>query len=316
MFHVEHNKKLNTKLKMFHVKHELINIKNCPICNSENHTFWRKGTDHNVSKDEFKIVSCDGCGFRFTNPIPSENTIGNYYKSENYISHSSTKKGVINKLYHIVRNRAIKQKERLITSLTKEKNLLDIGCGTGDFLGYCKSQNWNAIGLEPDEDARKIALDKNKIETFDLNYLDKIESDSKDIITMWHVLEHVYNLNKDIESYKRILKPNAHLVVAVPNCSSHDADHYKEHWAALDLPIHLYHFTPNDIKNLFEKHGMELVKILPMKFDSYYISMVSEKYKGGNIISGFWRGFISNLKAKKTQKTYSSQIYVLKNIKN
>ncbi len=298
------------------MKHELINIKNCPICSSENHTFWRKGIDHNVSNDEFNIVFCNNCGFRFTNPIPSENTIGNYYKSENYISHSSTKKGVINKLYHIVRNRAIKQKERLITSLTKEKNLLDIGCGTGDFLGYCKSQNWNAIGLEPDEDARKIALDKNKIETFDLNYLDKIESNSKDVITMWHVLEHVYNLNNDIENYKRILKPNAHLVVAVPNCSSYDADHYKEHWAALDLPIHLYHFTPNDIKNLFEKHNMELVKILPMKFDSYYISMVSEKYKGGNIISGFWRGFISNLKAKKTGKTYSSQIYVLKNIKN
>ncbi len=301
---------------MFHVKHELTNIKNCPICSSENHTFWRKGIDHNVSNDDFKIVSCDNCGFRFTNPIPTENTIGNYYKSENYISHSSTKKGLINKVYHIVRNRAIKQKESLIDSLTKEKNLLDIGCGTGDFLGYCKSQKWNAIGLEPDEDARKIALEKNKIETFDLNYLDNIASNSKDVITMWHVLEHVYNLNKDIENYKRILKPNAHLVVAVPNCSSHDADHYKEHWAALDLPIHLYHFTPNDIKNLFEKHDMELVEILPMKFDSYYISMVSEKYKGGNIISGIWRGFISNLKAKKTGKTYSSQIYFLKNIKN
>ncbi len=301
---------------MFHVKHELTNIKNCPICSSENHKFWRKGIDHNVSNDDFKIVSCDNCGFRFTNPIPTENTIGNYYKSENYISHSSTKKGLINKVYHIVRNRAIKQKESLIDSLTKEKNLLDIGCGTGDFLGYCKSQKWNAIGLEPDEDARKIALEKNKIETFDLNYLDNIASNSKDVITMWHVLEHVYNLNKDIENYKRILKPNAHLVVAVPNCSSHDADHYKEHWAALDLPIHLYHFTPNDIKNLFEKHDMELVEILPMKFDSYYISMVSEKCKGGNIISGFWRGFISNLKAKKTGKTYSSQIYFLKNIKN
>jgi 2-polyprenyl-3-methyl-5-hydroxy-6-metoxy-1,4-benzoquinol methylase len=298
------------------VKHELTNIKNCPICNSEKHSFWRKGIDHNVSKGEFNIVSCNDCGFRFTNPIPTENTIGNYYKSENYISHSSTKKGFINKVYHIVRSRAIKQKERLIASLTKEKNLLDIGCGTGDFLGYCKLQKWNAIGLEPDEDARKIALEKNQIETFDLNHLDKIEENSKDIITMWHVLEHVYNLNNDIQNYKRILNPNGHLVVAVPNCSSHDAEHYKEHWAALDLPIHLYHFTPNDIKNLFDKHEMKLVKTLPMKFDSYYISMVSEKYKGGNIISGFWRGFISNLKAKKTQKTYSSQIYVLKNIKN
>jgi 2-polyprenyl-3-methyl-5-hydroxy-6-metoxy-1,4-benzoquinol methylase len=298
------------------VKHQLKEIINCPICNSEKHSFWRKGEDHNVSHDEFKITSCDDCGFRFTNPIPTEKTIGEYYKSENYISHSSTKKGVINKIYHKVRERAIKQKEQLITSLTNEKTLLDIGCGTGDFLGYCKEKNWNAIGLEPDGDARKLALENNKVDAFPLDHLKEIPSSSKEIITMWHVLEHVYNLNQDIKEYYRILKPGGHLVVAVPNCSSHDADHYKENWAALDLPIHLYHFIPKDIDKLMSNHGMKLQKILPMKFDSYYISMVSEKYKGGNIVSGFWRGFVSNMKAKKTKNTYSSQIYVIQKPKN
>jgi 2-polyprenyl-3-methyl-5-hydroxy-6-metoxy-1,4-benzoquinol methylase len=256
------------------------------------------------------------CNFRFTNPIPTENTIGEYYKSENYISHSSTKKGVINKIYHRVRERAIKQKESLISSLSRDKTLLDIGCGTGDFLGYCKKQNWKAIGLEPDENARKLALSNNNTDAFSLENLYELESESRDVITMWHVLEHVYHLNKDIEQYKRILKPGGHLVVAVPNCSSHDANYYKENWAALDLPIHLYHFTPQTIKKLMSNHGLELISVLPMKFDSYYISMVSEKYKGGNIISGFWRGFISNMKAKKAKNTYSSQIYVIKKIKN
>jgi 2-polyprenyl-3-methyl-5-hydroxy-6-metoxy-1,4-benzoquinol methylase len=298
------------------VKHELKDVENCPVCHSENYSNWRSGADHNVSQDIFNIVECVSCGFRYTNPIPLEKTIGDYYKSENYISHSSTKKGIINKAYHIIRKRAIKQKELLASQKSTGKNLLDIGCGTGDFLGFCKSKNWNVLGLEPDADARKLALENNNIETEDLSYLSSIEDNSKDVITMWHVLEHVYNLNDDITEYKRILKPGGHLIVAVPNCGSHDAEHYKENWAALDLPIHLYHFQPKNIKELFHKHGMELKEVLPMKFDSYYISMVSEKYKGGNIISGFWRGFISNIKAKRTKNTYSSQIYVIRLPKN
>ena len=293
------------------MEHQLNDIQNCPICQSEKHTFWRQGIDHNVSQDTFKITECNGCGFRFTNPIPSEETIGDYYKSENYISHSSTKKGIINKIYHKVRERAIKQKEQLISSLSKSKTLLDIGCGTGDFLGYCKNKNWECLGLEPDQSARELALKNNNVIAENLDQLKSIQSESRDVITMWHVLEHVYNLNEDIQEYKRILKPGGHLIVAVPNCSSHDASHYQEHWAALDLPIHLYHFQPKDIKALMTNHGMKLTQTLPMKFDSYYISMVSEKYKGGNIVFGFWRGFVSNLKAKKTKTTYSSQIYVI-----
>ena len=284
------------------MEHQLTKISNCPICQSEKHTFWRQAIDHNVSKDVFKISECNSCGFRFTNPRPTANTIGEYYKTENYISHSSTNKGIINKVYHKVRQRAIKQKEQLINSISKDKTLLDIGCGTGDFLGYCKNKNWECLGLEPDQSARKLALKNNNIIAEDLSHLNKIESNSKDTITMWHVLEHVYNLNEDIQEYKRILKPGGHLVVAVPNCSSHDADHYQENWAALDLPIHLYHFQPKDINYLMQNHGMNLIKVLPMKF---------EKYKKGNIVFGFWRGFVSNMKAKKTKNTYSSQIYVI-----
>ncbi len=299
---------------MFHVKHQLINIEKCPICNHSDFHFWRKGVDHNVSNDTFKVVECSACGFRFTNPRPSESTIGNYYKSSNYVSHSGTKKGVINKIYHIVRNKAIQSKEQLIAKNCSysERKLLDIGCGTGDFLAYCKTKNWHVLGLEPDEDARKIALNSHQITIHSLDYLTSIPDESFDVITMWHVLEHVYNLNEDIEQYKRILKPGGTLIVAVPNCSSHDADHYNEHWAALDLPIHLYHFQPKNIEQLFSNHQMKLVEILPMKYDAYYISMISERYKGGNIIFGFWRGFISNRKAKKVKNTFSSQIYVLK----
>lgn len=293
------------------MEHQLNNIKNCPVCNGESFAAFLKAEDHNVSHDTFQIVSCNSCGFKFTNPIPTLETIGEYYKSENYISHSNTKKGLVNKVYQIVRRRAIDQKEKLITSVSSGKSLLDIGCGTGDFLAYCKSKKWNVIGLEPDDDARKLANQNNNIDVKPLESLYEFNESSFDVITMWHVLEHVYNLNKDIDQIKKLLKPNGKLVVAVPNCSSFDAEYYKEHWAAYDLPIHLYHFTPKDIDTLFSKHQMKLEKVLPMYYDAYYISMLSEKYKGGNIVSAFFKGMKSNHKAKATGKTYSSQIYIL-----
>jgi len=295
------------------MKHQLIDIENCPICDSKKHSPFIQAVDHNVSNDKFNIVECNDCNFRFTTPIPTEETIGEYYKSEDYISHSSTKKGIINKLYHIIRERAIKQKEQLALKHSENKSILDIGCGTGDFLGYCKNNGWETLGLEPDQSARELALKNNNVEVKSLSNLYSLEENSFDVITMWHVLEHVYNLNKDIQQFKKLLKPNGTLIIAVPNCSSKDAKKYKEHWAAYDLPIHLYHFQPKNMKELFNKIDMEVVDVLPMLFDSYYISMVSEKYKNGNIISGFWNGFLSNLNANKTNNEYSSQIYIIKN---
>ena len=95
------------------MKHQLVNIEKCPICGGESHRNFVEAEDHNVSKDRFNIVECNDCSFRFTNPIPREDTIGDYYKSENYVSHSGTKKGFINRVYHVVRSRAIRQKEKL-----------------------------------------------------------------------------------------------------------------------------------------------------------------------------------------------------------
>lgn len=292
-------------------------LSNCPVCSSSQFSPFLSCVDYTVSNETFNIVECNSCSFRFTNPIPTEDKIGEYYKSEDYISHSGTKKGIVNRLYHLVRNYTLKQKFKLVNKHAKGKTLLDIGCGTGDFLNYLKQQGWNVNGLEPDEDARNLCKTSHGIDTVSTSELHNLENESVDIITMWHVLEHVYNLNKDLEKIKSVLKKDGTLFVAVPNCSSYDAKKYKEYWAAYDLPIHLYHFRPNNIKELFAKYNMEVVDMLPMKFDSYYVSLLSEKYKSGNkgfslgnLIKGFLTGLNSNLKAKKGK--YSSQIYVIK----
>jgi len=282
----------------------------CPVCEGSRFEFFLECVDYTVSKEKFKIVKCLDCDMHFTNPIPYEDHIGEYYKSESYISHSSTNKGIINKLYQIVRKRTLKQKVGLVSRLAKGKMALDIGAGTGHFLNAMTEAGFDALGLEPDNDARALAKKTFNVDIQAIDELCAQQESTFDVITMWHVLEHVYNLKKDLDQIINTLKEDGTLIVAVPNRDSYDAKYYQSFWAAYDLPIHLYHFNPKNIEQLFEQYDMKVEEVLPMKFDAFYVSMLSEKYKHGNLFNAFVRGLLSNVKAKKG--TYSSQIYILK----
>ena len=290
------------------MKHELIDINECPICSSKNKTTHLSIVDHNVSNDVFTISKCSDCGFLFTDPIPSKETIGKYYKSDNYISHSGTKKGLINSVYHVVRNYQISKKEQLISTLTNKKKLLDIGCGTGEFVQFCEEKGWQVFGTEPDTKTRaRVQIDSVCSDI----WAQKLSKETFSVVTMWHVLEHVYELNNSLNKIVSLIEKNGFLVVAVPNHDSFDAKKYKENWVAYDVPIHLHHFRKEDIKNLCAKHDLKLISVKPLIFDAFYISLLSEQKRNGNVLFGFINGLISNIKAKKN-KNYSSLIYILK----
>ncbi|MEM6721503.1 MAG: class I SAM-dependent methyltransferase [Bacteroidota bacterium] len=272
--------------------------------------------DHSVSGEEFQLVFDEVLEMYKTEPQPSLSTLGSYYESEDYISHTDAKRNLFEKVYHWVRSYMLSKKVSLVERYTKSdgKEILDLGCGTGDFLAIAQKRNWKITGIELDEKARKIAAEKTGIKINTNDWLSKIEDHTFDAITMWHVLEHVPNLEAQIQTLKRILKPNGSIFIAVPNFKSHDASHYKEFWAAYDVPRHLWHFSQKAIKSLFAKENMKVVKVLPMKFDAYYVSLLSEKHKTGkmNPIKGFYRGFVSNFKAMSSSE-YSSLIYVIQN---
>lgn len=286
---------------------------NCPICNNANFSEFLTCKDNTGSDESFKIVKCQNCAFAFTNPIPTEQEIGRYYESDEYISHSNTTKGLINFLYQKVRNYTLDQKVSLLTKLGPGKQLLDVGCGTGEFLDRAQLHKFIVQGIEPSVAARQQAITNFSLSVNEESFLPGLDSSSFDFITMWHVLEHVYHLNDRLQELKRLLKDDGHLLIAVPNLKSYDAQKYKEHWAAYDVPRHLYHFSEKDIKAITSKHGLELKQILPMKFDSFYVSMLSEKYRTGkaNLIPAFLTGLTSNLKAS-SEGGYSSQIYIIK----
>ncbi len=268
--------------------------------------------DHSVSQENFDLKFNSEFKMWVTTPQPSVNDLPKYYQTEDYISHTDAQRNLFEKVYHWVRSYSLQNKMQLINKQIVKGSLLDIGCGTGDFLTVAQQHGWKTIGIEPNLEARKIANNKNNNQVFDVSQMDNFKTESFDVITLWHVLEHLPNLEAQVKIFTKLLKPNGILIIAVPNYNSFDAQHYKQFWAAFDVPRHLWHFSQKSIALLF-KENFKVVKTTPMKFDSYYVSLLSEKIKTGkmNAIKAFWIGFLSNLKALRTNE-YSSLIYTLK----
>jgi 2-polyprenyl-3-methyl-5-hydroxy-6-metoxy-1,4-benzoquinol methylase len=200
------------------------------------------------------------------------------------------------------------QKVAWVRAFSKGVRLLDVGSGTGHFLSAANADGFQGKGIEPDQEARKFALRENGVNLLELNELYNFPTASFDAITMWHVLEHVYDLRKDVERMSQLLDRDGRFFIAVPNMNALDARVYREFWAAYDVPRHLYHFQQDDLIRLFAQFGFDLEKVLPMKYDAYYVSMLSEQYKGGSIVRAVLNGWRSNRAAK--SYGYSSQVYV------
>ena len=286
----------------------------CPICKNTVFHEFLKSKDYFLTKEEFTIVQCQKCGLKFVNPRPDEIEISRYYESSDYISHDSQTPGIRNFLYSNVRNYTRRKKLQLIEKYTRGKKILDIGCGTGEFLSYCQQSGWEVKGVEPNPKAREYALRKYHVEVLDESQLSALTNPFFDVITLWHVLEHVHRLEERMQKIHQILNDDGTLIMAVPNSNSWDACHYKNFWAAYDLPRHIYHFSQNTINHLAKNSGFEIKKIVPMKFDAFYISLLSEKYSKGssNYFMSLVNGIRSNNFARKNKNEYSSLIFILK----
>lgn len=287
-------------------------VKLCPVCNSQEFKNHIICTDHSISGESFALTKCAQCDLLLTNPRPSQENIGKYYESEDYISHTNEANNLTNFIYKLARSYTFYTKHKLLKNTAHKNTLLDYGCGTGDFLHYCKSKGWDTYGLEPDNKARSIAQQKNQNNI--IASLDDLNDEKFSVITLWHVLEHVHDLNSLLKQLRSRLEEKGRLVIAVPNVDAYDAKIYKEHWAAYDVPRHLFHFNQLTFRALINKNKFKVKAIHPMKLDAFYVSLLSEKYLGhkNGFIKSLTNGWKSNRWAKKNNNNYSSLIYILK----
>ncbi len=293
-----------------------IHIANCPVCGCDKSELYIECEDYFATKEKFDLCRCTKCGFVFTQDFPSDKFIGKYYDAPGYVSHSDTRKGLVNSLYHIARKFALKSKANIVQKSTGKHRgkLLEIGSGTGYFLNEMKKRKWIVTGIEKSDSACQYAKNKFDLDCQDSVYLYDIPADTKDAVVMWHVLEHLERLNRVMDRIHEILKSDGTAIIAVPNADSCDALHYQKYWAAYDVPRHLWHFSPDNFTLLANRHHFEVVNIKPMYLDAFYISMLSEKYKGTTLGSlvGLTKGGWFLLRTLFNKKRSSSLIYVLK----
>lgn len=291
-------------------------LKSCPLCGSLHLKLTMTCTDLYVSHEQFELFLCEDCGFVFTQGVPSGADMDKYYESKEYISHSDTRKGVVNAIYHRVRRYMLNKKVRLVMKESHRPSgrLLDIGTGTGYFAHAMKRRGWEVEAVEKSAEARAFAKEKFGLEVKSEAAFEEFGEDSQDVITLWHVMEHLENLNEIWSVFDKLLTAKGILIVAVPNQVSFDAKKYAAHWAAYDVPRHIWHFTPVTMQKLASKHGFIMAERYPMPFDAFYISMLSERYKGARFpfIKGMCVGTLAWFSSLVKKERSSSMIYVFR----
>ncbi|MEJ2593556.1 MAG: class I SAM-dependent methyltransferase [bacterium] len=292
-------------------KAQKIALESCPLCGHNVFHRFLQTSDYFLTQEDFSLDRCDRCSLVFTNPVPAVEGLSAYYDSPEYLSHTSHQKSLYGLLYRFLRKINLHKKYQMISGFKPGGSALDIGQGTGEFLQYLKEKGWKVTGIEPNAKARNFARQHYQIESFGEEKLNDLPTNGFDLITMWHVLEHVVDLQARMKEIKRLIHGKGILIIAVPNLASPDFKIYGEKWAALDVPRHLYHFTPESMQFLLRKFNFKLISSFPLTMDAYYVSLLSEKYRGNAFpyLKAFLNGFRSNQKASR-ENNHSSMVFV------
>ncbi|MEJ2745742.1 MAG: class I SAM-dependent methyltransferase [bacterium] len=217
----------------------------CVVCGSGNGSFFMEVENTHgakrLSHEKFNLVKCAGCGMVHVEPVPTEEDLWGYYDADYYRTGSRIKR-CLEKAIARWNNLGNK---RLIAKFHTGGRLLDIGCGRGEFLKMFCSSAWELYGVEPNKEGYAQCIARNYAKLFNGDLIScAFNSDFFDVITMWHVFEHVRCPNKQLREIYRILRDDGLLIIAVPNIKGMGFKLGGKHWFHLDCPRHLYHYSP------------------------------------------------------------------------
>ena len=246
---------------------------NCIICENNESVDYLQLTDRlSILPTNYHLVQCQ-CSFVYLNPRPKIDNISSYYPSEKYDPHYMSNKSIWIKFYHFVQFFTLRWKYSKIPDIHRSRNLLDIGAGQGEFASFMSKRGWNVVI----QDANIDIIDKNI--PHDYNFVKDLqqinESESFNVITLWHSLEHIHNIKDLYSQINRLLAPEGVLLIAVPNLQAPEKKSFGVKWAAYDAPRHLYHFHPDSIKRLCMKYDFKIVRKFSLFQDSPYNILLS-----------------------------------------
>lgn len=287
----------------------------CPACQATTATDLFQARDHLVSGREFLIRRCTNCGMGWTVDPPAEEDAGKYYVSDEYISHTDSKQSLADRLYHLARGFMLKRKGKLVDSAVGKSAgiMMDFGSGTGYFAAFMQQRGWQVTGIELSEMARNYSVERFGIRAIGPQQVRDLPSASADCVTFWHVLEHLYDPAGWMDEVKRILKDDGRCIIALPNFASADAEWFGKRWAALDVPRHLWHFSPQAFREFAEKQGFVCESTSALPLDLFYISLLSYRNdgKGMPLARGVLTGVVIALRSLFRRDSASSLVYVL-----
>jgi 2-polyprenyl-3-methyl-5-hydroxy-6-metoxy-1,4-benzoquinol methylase len=272
-------------------------------------------TDNLVSGKGFVLKRCSMCCFTFTADPPDEKDIAKFYLSEDYISHSDKKQTLTDHFYHLARNYMLRKKYNLVRKISGRETgaLVDIGSGTGYFADYMNGKGWSVKGVELSEQARDYSISRFGLTVVSPSEVSVIKDGAADFVTLWHVLEHLYDPVMWLKEISRILKDDGKCIIALPNIKSDDAEWFGNEWAALDVPRHLWHFSPETLPAFINGHGFICKQVIPMPLDIYYISTLSYKNRGCRLplLMGTVTGLLLTVRSLTKKDRASSLIFVI-----
>ena len=252
----------------------------CPLCGTTDATELLETGVRSITGETYRVVQCSECDLRYTRPLPVPDELEAVYGQDYIIYHSVATTARrpwrlnVDALTSLYMQTLFWDRRRALLG-RRPGRLLDVGCGTGDFLLTLKQRGWNVCGTEFSDAACAMArargIPVEQAELASVGFPDRYF----DVVTLWHVLEHLEDPFATLAEVRRILRDDGLLIVEVPNSACLAFRLCKKDWFMLEVPQHVQHFTPHTLRSLLQRAGFEPVYRQNLRFWNFHIDFYS-----------------------------------------